>query len=368
MLWSFRIGTIAGTAVRIHVTFLLFLVWIGVVQYQVGGASAARDGILFIVLLFLCVVLHEFGHVIAARRYGVRTPDVTLFPIGGVASLERIPEKPREELVVALAGPAVNVVIALALVLALGAAVDPSDLARLEDPRVNLLVRLAGANIMLVVFNLIPAFPMDGGRVLRALLAMRLGFSRATQLAASIGQGFAFVLGFIGLLTNPLLIFIAIFVYLAASSEAQHVAFREVARGLPTGEAMIVSFEALSPASTLDDAVETMIRTSQKEFPVVDGGGRLRGVLTRDRLVLALRDHGPEAPVLDVMVGDIPTIHHRQPLDEAVRILTSAKAPALGVLDGEGRLVGLLTPENLGEMMLVQSARPDWHFGRRSRT
>lgn len=367
MLWSFRIGTIAGTAIRIHVTFLLFLVWIAVAQYQLGGAAAARDSVLFIVLLFLCVLLHEFGHILAARRYGVKTPDVTLFPIGGVASLERIPEKPGEELVVAIAGPAVNVVIALLLVAVLGAAFDPAELTRLEDPRANLLARLAGANIWLVAFNLIPAFPMDGGRVLRAILAMRLGFSRATQTAATIGQGFAFLLGFIGLLINPLLIFIAIFVYLAASSEAEHVAFREVSRGLPVGEAMITAFETLSPGATLDDAVETMIRTSQKEFPVVDGGGRLRGLLTRDALIRSLRDHGPEAPVLDVMMAEVPTIHHRQPLEDAFRALTTAQAPALGVLDGDGRLIGLLTPENVGEMMLVRAMRPDWRFEHRSR-
>lgn len=366
MPWSIHVGTIAGTAVRIHVTFLLFLAWIGFAQWRLGGPAAAADSVLFIALLFLCVLLHEFGHVLAARRYGVRTPHITLFPIGGVASLERIPEKPGEELVVAVAGPAVNVVNALVLVIILGATVDLTDMARLEDPRVSLLARLAGANIILVLFNMIPAFPMDGGRVLRALLAMRVGFSRATQLAATIGQGFAFLLGFAGLFLNPLLIFIAIFVYLAASSEAEHVAFRDVTRGLPVGEAMITQFEVLGPQSSLDDAVETMIRTSQKEFPVVDGGGHLRGILTRDALVMALRNHGAASPVIEVMNAEVPTIHYRQPLEAAFRKLNEAKAPALGVLDGNDRLVGLLTAENIGEMMLVRSVQPEWRFGHRN--
>jgi Zn-dependent protease/CBS domain-containing protein len=365
MLWSIRIGTIAGTAVRIHVTFLLFLIWIGALQWSTGGANAAVTGILFIVLLFLCVLLHEFGHIFMARRFGVRTPDVTLFPIGGLANLERIPEKPREELLVALAGPAVNVVIAAILLLALSTSLDPSALAPLEDTHANLVARLATANIILVVFNLIPAFPMDGGRVLRALLAMRLGFARATQIAATIGQGFAFVLGFIGLFGNPLLIFIAIFVYLAASAEAQHVAFNEGTRGLPTGEAMMTAFETLSPMANLNDAVEILIRTAQKELPVVDGAGGLRGILTRDRLIAALRDHGPASPVLDIMTADIPTVHPRQPLDRSLLQLNSSKAPALGVIDDDGRLVGLLTAENIGEMMMVRAVQPNWRFRRR---
>src|SRR6516225_8367837 len=200
MSWSLNIGTIAGTAVRVHVTFLLFL--------------------------FACVVAHEFGHIFTARAFGVSTPDVTLLPIGGVARLERIPEEPYEEFLVAIAGPLVNVAIAIALVLLAGALVNAADLYTVESPHPSMIDRLAAVNLFLAVFNLIPAFPMDGGRVLRALLATRMGYVRATEIAAFIGQGFAFALGFIGLFFNPLLIFIAIFVYLAASSEAHLVAIR----------------------------------------------------------------------------------------------------------------------------------------------
>ena len=271
MLWSIPIGTIAGTVVRIHVTFLLFLVWIGAAQWRVGGREAALEGVVFLVLIFACVLAHEFGHIFAARRYGIRTPEVTLWPIGGVASLERIPEKPSEELVVALAGPAVNVVIALAIVLVLGATLDEAVLTDLENPRAQLLARVAAANVFLVVFNLIPAFPMDGGRVLRALLAMRMGRAEATRVAARIGQGAAFLFALAGLFVNPMLIVIGLFVYLAATAEAQHVAFRDGTQGLSVRDAMMTPVETLEPGATLSDAVDLLLRTAQKEFPIVDG-------------------------------------------------------------------------------------------------
>jgi Zn-dependent protease/CBS domain-containing protein len=358
MLWSFPVGTVKGTVIRIHVTFLLLLAWIAIAHYSIGGWDAALQGVVFIVLLFLCVLLHEFGHVFAARRYGVQTPDITLLPIGGVARLERIPEEPWQEFVVALAGPAVNVVIALVLYLILGGFL-PEDAHRVEDPRVDLVARLASVNLFLALFNLIPAFPMDGGRILRALLAWRLGYGRATQIAASIGQGFAFVLGFLGLFGNPILVFIAIFVYLAAASEAQAAQMRQVSSGMIVSDAMITNFERLSPNARVEDAVQGLLRTTQHDFPVVDGVGKLRGVLTRDDMIRALRDRGPDAPVLEVMRADIPLCHHRQRLEDALRLLQEKRAPAVGVTDGEGRLIGLVTPENVGEMMMIHAARPE---------
>jgi Zn-dependent protease/CBS domain-containing protein len=309
-------------------------------------------------------VAHEFGHIFAARRYGIRTPDVTLWPIGGVASLERIPDNPREELVVALAGPAVNLVIAAVLIALMGAAPDSAAMTALENPRAGLIPRLAAANIFLVVFNLIPAFPMDGGRVLRALIAMRAGRAQATRIAARIGQGAAFVFALLGLFTNPMLIVIGLFIYLSATAEAQHVAFNDANTDLPVGAAMVSAVESLSPAATLDDAVDLMLRTSQKEFPVLDGAGRPRGLLTRDGLIVALRQGGPATPVLDVMARDLPAATPSEPFDTALARLNQSKAPALFILDADGRLVGLLTPENVGEMMLVRSVRPDWRFRR----
>ncbi len=367
MNWSFPIGVIKGTVIRLHLTFLLFLIWIGGSAYARGGRIAVVESVLFIVLLFLCVLLHELGHVFAARRYGVQTPDITLLPIGGVARLERIPEKPAEELVVALAGPAVNAVIAMILFLVLGGLPAMEQGTQVDNPGIGLLERLAWVNISLVVFNLIPAFPMDGGRVLRAVLAYRLGYARGTQIAAGVGQVVAFALGLAGLFGNPLLIFIALFVYMGAASEASAVQMREAGRGMIASDAAVTRFEALNPSATVEDAVECLLRTTQHDFPVVDGAGRLRGVVTRDDMIRALREPGPETPVLEIMQRDVPVMHHRQPLDKALRAMQEGRHPAVGVMDAEGRLLGLITPENIGELMMVQAARPSWPASRMPR-
>jgi stage IV sporulation protein FB len=358
MPWSVNLGSIAGTAVRIHVTFLLFLAWIFVASYVTGGAQAAWDGLIFMLLVFACVLAHEFGHIFTARAFGVATPDVTLLPIGGVARLERIPEKPWEEFLVAIAGPAVNVVIAVALLIFGGAVMDPQNLQAIETSRASLVDRLAAVNLFLVLFNLIPAFPMDGGRVLRALLSIRMGFLRATEIAARIGQAFAFLLGFIGLFGNPILIFIAIFVYLAAASESQLVAIRAMSRGVPVSAAMMTQYATLPPDAQVEDAVQLLLRTSQGEFPVVDGQDRLMGLVTRNNLIRVLKERGPDAPVTDAMTAEIPTIALRRHLEDAFRLLQEKSAPAVGVVDPNGRLVGLVTSETVGEMLMVHEAMP----------
>jgi len=359
MSWSLNIGSVAGTAIRIHVTFLLFLAWIFGVNYFSGGPQVAWSSLLFVVLLFLCVLLHEFGHIFTARRFGVRTPDVILLPIGGVARLERIPEKPSEEFLIAIAGPAVNVVIALLLIAVGGAKLSAGHLSStLEAANVSMVDRLAAVNLFLALFNLIPAFPMDGGRVLRALLATRFGYVRATEVAAMIGQGVAFVLGFLGLFGNPLLIFIAIFVYLAASSEAHLVATRAMSRGVPVTSAMLTQFVTLTPDEHVDAAVDTLVRTSQSEFPVVDGANRPIGVLARGDLIRALRERGPDARVAEVMTTGIPTVNKNRCLEDALRLLQEKAAPAVAIVDGLDRLVGLVTPETIGEMLMLHQALP----------
>jgi len=357
MGWSFPIGSVKGTVIRVHLTFLLFLAFIGFANYARAGGAAAADSLVYILALFLCVLLHEFGHVFAARRYGVQTPDVTLLPIGGVARLERIPEKPGQELVVALAGPAVNVVIAVLLLIALGGAAGV--VMELTNPRLGLAERLLAANVFLVLFNMIPAFPMDGGRVLRALLAYRMGYGRATQIAATIGQGLAFAFGLFGLFTgNALIVFIALFVYLGAAGEAAAVQAREAGRGLIAADAMITQYEPLQPHDTIADAADALIRTTQHEFPVLDAGGRLQGVVTRDCIIKALRKDGPTVPVASVMRTDIPTISCRQGLEAATQLLGQKRLPAVGVTGLEGRLIGYITPENLSELVMTSRARP----------
>ena len=357
MSWSLNIGKVAGTVVRIHLTFLLFLAWIFAASYASSGATAAWDTLVFIVLLFLCVLLHEFGHIFTAKAFGVATPYVTLLPIGGVAQLERIPEEPWEEFLIAIAGPLVNVVITLLLVIAAGANLQP-DAAAVANMKVSMIDRLAIVNLFLALFNLIPAFPMDGGRVLRAALASRMGFVRATEVAAQIGQFVAFALGFIGLLFNPILIFIAIFVYLAASSEAHMVALRAVSRGVPVSHAMMTRFATLTPQDHIEEAVQTLLQTSQGEFPVIDGAGKPVGVLDRGALIKALKVLGPDARVGDAMSPEFPTISYRATLEQAFKLLQEKSVPAVGVVDAGGKLAGFVTGETVAEMMMVQDAMP----------
>lgn len=354
---SFKLFSVAGTLVQVHWTFFLLLIWFGAVQWMSVGPEAAFFAIVFILLLFVCVVLHEFGHIFAARRFGIRTPTITLLPIGGVASLERMPEKPSQEVLVALAGPAVNVVIAFVLIALLGARLSPADLDLMQNPGANMVARVAMANVALVVFNLIPAFPMDGGRVLRALLAMRMGFVRATRAAAVVGQGFAILLGFLGLLGNPLLILIAVFVYLAATAESQFVEMRSLARGYLARDAMITSFEALNPTSTADDAVALLLRTTQQEFPVLDSTSRLQGIVTRDALIEALRDRGGTTPVTEFMHKDVPVVTGTATLENVIQMLQQKSARAVAVAGPDQRLLGFITPENFSEMVMVGRAR-----------
>jgi Zn-dependent protease/CBS domain-containing protein len=357
MSWSFPIGRLFGSEVRIHVTFFLLLAWIGIAHYQQGGWAAALDGVAFILAIFACVVAHEFGHALAARRYGIKTPDITLLPIGGLARLERMPEKPGQEIVVALAGPAVNVVIAIILISVMNARFDLTALERLDNPALSFVVRLASVNVFLVLFNLIPAFPMDGGRVLRAILAIWYPRTQATNIAARIGQALAFGFGFLGLMGgNPLLIFIAIFVYLAATAEAQSVGLQDVSRSLGVRDGMITRFESLGPQATIGDAADLLLRTTQHEFPVIDGVGKLRGFLTRNAMVHALSKSGSATPVIDAMAGDVPTVPSGARLAEALNRLQGRNAPAVGVVDADDRLLGYITPENIGELMMVENA------------
>jgi len=344
-------------------TFLLLLAWIAAIQWMHGTPQDALYGVLFILVLFGCVVLHEFGHIFAARRYGIRTPDVTLLPIGGVASMERMPEKPAQEIVVALAGPAVNLIIAFVLIMALGLRFNPAQMS-LETLHASFWAQVAVANVILLIFNLIPAFPMDGGRVLRAVLAIWLGFGPATRIAARIGQGLAVVFAILGLMGNPFLILIAVFIFLAAAGEAGYVQARELTRGRRVTDAMITSFEALGVMSAVDDAAALLLRTTQLEFPVLDGASRLRGVVTRQAIIDALGNDGGATPVLEIMTPDVPVVAQDSGLDSAVALLQRSSARCVGVVDGAGRLVGYLTQESIRELIMIGASRerhqPGW--------
>ncbi len=364
MPWSITVGRFGGTAVKIHITFVLFLAWIAFSAWAREGVEAAPDSTVFIVLLFLCVILHEFGHILAARRYGVRSPEVTLLPVSGVASMPRLPSDPRQELVVALAGPAVNLVIGAALLAALGS-LRPEEFEQIENPHLSLIGRLAAANLFLAVFNLIAAFPMDGGRVLHALLAMRIGRPLATEVAAKVGQAFAIGLGFLGLFGNPLLIFIAVFVYIAAAGEAQMSAAQQALKGLTVGEAMETRFTPISIDATLDQAVDALLAAAQNEFPVVDAFRKPVGLLTREDILAAVGNkHGRDEPASVVMRVGVDSVRAEAPIESVFERLQDLKAAALFVTDADGAIVGLLTRQALAEVVLIRSVRPDWRFHR----
>ena len=311
-------------------------------------------GLAFTLSLFTIVVLHELGHALTARRYGIRTRDITLLPIGGVARLERIPEKPKQELLVALAGPAVNVVLAAGLfgVLIVGAELSAAKEFKLVGG--HFLAKLMWINVSLAVFNLLPAFPMDGGRALRAVLAMRMDYVRATNIAASIGKGMAWVFASIGLFTNPFLLFIALFVWMGAAQEAGQAQMKSALAGLPVSRVMMTDFRTLAPDDTLARAVEHILSGCQQDFPVVDGG-RVVGVLTRGDLLTGLAKQGQLARVADVMQRNVCPTEAGEMVESVLARLHENDCRVLPVTQNS-ELVGILTTENLGEYMMIQAA------------
>jgi Zn-dependent protease/CBS domain-containing protein len=365
MRWSFRIATVSGIPIYVHATFVALIAFLFLSDWMHGrDVRAAFAGVLYVLAIFGAVVLHEFGHALMARRYGIRTRDITLLPIGGLARLERLPSVPRQELWVALAGPAVNVALAvIAGVLIVLLPDSPFVISAADRPRLDraalglptgVLPRFLVTNIWLALFNLIPAFPMDGGRALRAILAERMDYVRATEKAATLGQGLALILGFIGLFTNPFLLFIALFVWMGASTEASSVSVRAAIQGIPVARAMITDFRALDASESLQEAARLVIAGSQRDFPVLEER-RLVGVLTRDALVRGLAERGLSSPVRDAMSSDFETIDARDMLEHAIERLQACQCPVLPVLD-DGRLAGLLTADNVGEFVMIRGA------------
>jgi len=353
MRWSLPIITIKGTAVRLHISFLLFLMWLAGSAYGQAGLIAGLSALIFFVLLFLCVTLHEFGHILTARHFGVKTPDVTLLPIGGVARIERIPEKPAQETAIALAGPAVNFVIAGLLIALLGQI--PATEVLPTDVGPQLIAQLAMANLALALFNLVPAFPMDGGRVLRALLSVRFGFLRGTRIAARVGQALSLGFAVAGLFSgNPILVLIGLFIFLAASGEAGIARVRSAASGLLASDLMITDFKSLLVDATLEEAAGALIRTSQHEFPIVDGQHHVQGVITRDRIVKAIHEAGTQTPVADIM-EQVPQISAYRRAEELVPLL-EAGAKIVAVNDESAKLIGVVTWENMQEHLMIVDA------------
>lgn len=355
MKWSWKLGTFAGIGVFVHATFSILIAWVVLSRWtQTHNVQATVDSVFFVLALFACVVLHEFGHALTAKRFGVMTRDITLLPIGGVARLERMPEKPQEEFLVAIAGPAVNVVIAIilyAILTGTGQMTPITESTMLDGP---FLVRLMLVNVTLVLFNLLPAFPMDGGRILRAALAMRTDHVRATQIAAAVGQGMALLFGFLGFFFNPVLLFIALFVWIGAEQEASMAQFKYAFSGIPVQQAMVTEFHVLHPQDSLQRAVDYILAGSQQDFPVVRPDGQVSGILTRSLLMTALAQNRM-ATVGEVMDTDFQIAQFGEMLESAVARLQQCRCRTMPVMRN-GALAGLLTTENIGEFMMIRSA------------
>jgi Zn-dependent protease/CBS domain-containing protein len=363
MGWSFRIGRLAGIDIYVHYTFLILLGFIGLRDFLVNASlAAALFGLGLTAAVFGIIVLHELGHALAARYYGIPTKDITLLPIGGVARLQRMPDKPVQELVVALAGPAVNVVLAVffGALLVAQAPLDPQNALTFGGSLLEIFFMI---NAGLVIFNLLPAFPMDGGRVLRALLAMRLGPSRATHVAARVGRGMAILFAIVGLFGIPgvldpnlMLVVIALFVWTGADAEARAMRAKAGLAGVPVEAVMVRRFATVDPDDALGSVLGYAGQTFQRDFPVVVSG-RLVGVLTREDLRAGLDEFGVNGRVFQVMRRDIPTIGPDDLAERGLALLGSG-APIVPVVE-RGQLAGLLTPEHLAEFVSFRDRHRD---------
>jgi Zn-dependent protease len=344
---SFRLF---GVPVRFHFTFILLLVFLTV--WGLGQKQPDAMYALYIVGLFASVLLHELGHAWVSSRYGIRTLEVVMYPIGGVSRLEQNPG-PAQELWIALAGPFVNIVIAAGLLgflyyrhqlVAVGDLVDPTD--------ANLIERIAFGNLILAGFNLLPAFPMDGGRVLRAVIARYKPEDQATRIAAWAGRMLAISMGLYGLLSMQfMLVFIAFFVYLGAAQEGAAAMGRTLTQGIPVRAAMMTEYHTLPHGSTIRDAANLLLATSQQDFPVVHGQSVI-GLLGRNALLRALAAEGPDAYVSTAMDREYPILSPDMDLAEALPQMAQAGSCAL-VMEGD-RLLGLLTTENLSEFLMLR--------------
>ncbi len=352
MKWSFRIGSIFGIPVTVHITFLLLLLLVFFAGQSVIG-TGGLDGVIFVVLVFASVVFHELSHATVARHYGINVVDITLLPIGGVARMATPPDNPKQEIFIAMAGPAASLVLAFCLwVLAdmVGTGVSISDM----SVKGGLLAELTAVNVVLALFNLLPAFPMDGGRVLRGVLGLYLSQYKATRIAVGIGQVFAILLFFVGLMAmNFFMILIALFVYIGAESEERQMGIMLALGGAKARDAMITGLTTLTPDRTVGEAAGVYFHSFQGDFPVIDDR-RLVGLVTKDILVEALHKIGPSAPVSRVMTRDFPTVTEETSLIDVLGKIQESGSKAIPVLKS-GQLVGLITLEQLGRYNMVCS-------------
>ncbi len=356
MRWSFKIGKIAGTEIRIHLTLLLLLGWIGFSTGRHSGTDEAVAVIAFVCLAFACVLLHELGHVFVALFFGITTPRIVLYPIGGVAWMKRVPREPPREILIAAAGPAVNLILALVALLASGGTI-PAPTVTTALSLSGMLAALFWINIMLGIFNLIPAFPMDGGRILRAFLAIWTPYEKATLIAVRIGEGFGAALAIYSIFAlQPILLLISLLLIISASAEVAVVQREHLLEGLEASDAAMSDFHTLDLQDSIHHAVSLILEGSQPDFPVVNSSGQCTAIATRDEIIRVLRDSGPGALVAD-SVGMIPAqIESNTSAAEAWHQLVESGLPGAAVVNKQGKLVRWLTLDNIEDLLLTRSA------------
>jgi Zn-dependent protease/predicted transcriptional regulator len=354
MRWSLNIGKIFGINFRIHITFffLLFFIFISVLTQR--GLPKALLAVLFICAVFGCVLIHEIGHSLIASRFGKEARSIILLPIGGMATMEEMPEKPAQEIIMSLIGPFINLAIALLLYLLVGSwtGIGVPDL--YPDSLKTFLAGLIGVNVMLAVFNLVPAFPMDGGRVLRAILAIKLDYVKATSAAVFVGQAIAMFLIFFGIFFNWWLALIGLFLYIGAGSERQHVILRSFLHQVPVSEAMTTEFRSLRVDEPLSRALEHFYHGPQEDFPVMGDYG-IEGILTRDRILASIHEKGLDVPVSDVMDRSFASVGSQTPLDEAYKKLLSNRKTAMAVVDA-GQVKGMVSLDGISRFFMIKTA------------
>ena len=362
-----------GIEVRVHWSFVLILAY-GAFAYSSGARdplTGALYGVLVILLLFVCVTLHEFGHALVAKYFKVNVPHITLLPIGGVASLERMPDKPLQEFLIAIAGPLVNFIIAgllFPLILlsrglqngSFGFNTVGELLAQMQSPGLsNLLIYLVITNLGLGIFNLLPAFPMDGGRVLRALLAMGMSYVDATRIAVFVGRVMAGLFALWGILNgNIFLLLIAFFIYVGGGSEREAVESKAVLRNILAEQALALNAVNLYTSERVDRAVDLIMNSYQTDYPVLDLAGRFVGVLTRARLIYALKEIGPDARIVDVMVKaeEIPVCSPNQDLSVIWEKMVTGGSRVVSI-KRNNEFLGLLTLDDISEVFQVYGAK-----------
>ena len=348
----------AGIGIYVHWTFFLLIGWIVLAdQNDPAGPAGTAENVGFVLAIFGCVVLHELGHALMAQRFQIKTRDITLLPIGGVARLEHMPMEPAKELLVALAGPAVNFVIAggLYLIALSRGGVAPFDATWATTAPV--LDRMLWINLALGLFNLLPGFPMDGGRVLRALLGFRMSFEQATEIAAQVGQMTAILFAVVGFFSNWFLIFIALFVYMGAQAEAHMVHIRSIIQGVPVSAAMLREFTTLSGTDTLGHAVDHILAGSQQGFPVMEND-QLLGILPRNDLLKFVALHGREKHVDEFMRQQCESVDDSEPLEKVLDRMQQGDCGMFPVVH-DGQLVGVITSDNIGEWLMSRAKLHD---------